>query len=41
VFLGWLILGEPLNPRIIVAAAIIIGSVAIITIGKTKTAAKA
>jgi drug/metabolite transporter (DMT)-like permease len=40
VFLGWLILGEPLNPRIILAAAIIIGAVAIITIGKARNAAK-
>jgi drug/metabolite transporter (DMT)-like permease len=41
VFLGWLMLGEPLNLRIILAAAIIIGSVAIITIGKAKSVAKA
>jgi drug/metabolite transporter (DMT)-like permease len=41
VFLGWLILGEPLNPRIILAAAVIVGSVAIITIGKTKATARA
>jgi drug/metabolite transporter (DMT)-like permease len=40
VFLGWLILGEPLNPRIVLAASIIIGAVAIITIGKAKTAPK-
>jgi drug/metabolite transporter (DMT)-like permease len=40
VFLGWLILGEPLNPRMILAASIIIGAVAIITIGKAKTAPK-
>ena len=40
VFLGWLILGEPLNARIIVAAAIIIGAVAVITIGKSKAAAR-
>jgi drug/metabolite transporter (DMT)-like permease len=40
VFLGWLILGEPLNPRMIMAAAIIVGAVAVITIGKTRTTAK-
>jgi drug/metabolite transporter (DMT)-like permease len=40
VFLGWLILGEPLNPRMVLAASIIIGAVAIITIGKAKAAPK-
>ena len=34
-FLGWAILGEPMNLRIFLAAAVIIGAVAIITIGKT------
>lgn len=34
VFLGWLILDEPITPRTLVAAAIIIGGVAIITIQK-------
>ncbi|HXQ80831.1 MAG TPA: EamA family transporter [Opitutaceae bacterium] len=34
-FLGWAILGEPMNLRIFLAAAIIIGAVAIITIGRT------
>jgi drug/metabolite transporter (DMT)-like permease len=34
-FLGWIILNEPMNLRIVVAAAVIIGAVAIITIGKT------
>ncbi len=36
VILGWMFLGEPLNLRIILAAAVIIGAVAIITIGKTR-----
>jgi len=39
VFLGWVVLNEPLNARILVAAAIIIGAVAIITIGRSKAAA--
>jgi drug/metabolite transporter (DMT)-like permease len=34
-FLGWAILGEPMNLRILLATAVIIGAVAIITIGKT------
>ena len=34
-FLGWAVLGEPMNLRIILAAVIIIGAVAIITIRKT------
>jgi drug/metabolite transporter (DMT)-like permease len=36
VFLGWLVLHEEVNPRIFVAAAIIISGVAIITVAKTK-----
>ena len=40
IFLGWLILDEPLNARIILAAAIILGAVAVITIGKARAAAK-
>lgn len=36
VILGWLFLGEPLNLRIMLAAAVIIGAVAVITIGKTR-----
>lgn len=36
VILGWMILGEPLNLRIILAAAVIVGAVAIITIGKSR-----
>jgi drug/metabolite transporter (DMT)-like permease len=39
VILGWAILGEPLNLRILVASVVIIGAVAIITIGKARTAA--
>jgi drug/metabolite transporter (DMT)-like permease len=38
VVLGWLILGEPMNLRIIVAALVIVGAVAIITIGRTRPA---
>jgi drug/metabolite transporter (DMT)-like permease len=41
VFLGWLVLGEPLNGRMMLASAIIIGAVAIITIGRTKSPSKA
>ena len=40
VFLGWLILGEPLNGRIMLASAIIIGAVAIITVGRSKSPSK-
>jgi drug/metabolite transporter (DMT)-like permease len=40
VILGWAILGEPLNLRILLASVVIIGAVAIITIGKARTAAK-
>jgi len=40
-FLGWAVLGEPMNLRIILAAAVIIGAVAIITIGKTWDAERA
>ena len=39
VFLGWLVLHEAVNPRIFVAAAIIIAGVAIITVAKTIKAA--
>jgi drug/metabolite transporter (DMT)-like permease len=35
VFLGWLVLHEPISPRLFVAAAIIIAGVALITIAKT------
>ena len=38
VVLGWLILWEPMNLRIIVAALVIVGAVAIITIGRTRPA---
>lgn len=40
VFLGWAVIGEPLNFRIILAASVIIGAVAIITIGKAKALEK-
>jgi len=38
VFLGWLILGEPMNLRILTAACVIVSAVAIITIGRTRAA---
>ncbi|HEX2080917.1 MAG TPA: drug/metabolite exporter YedA [Longimicrobium sp.] len=34
VFLGWAILGEPLTPRVLGAAAVIVAAVAVITMGK-------
>jgi drug/metabolite transporter (DMT)-like permease len=37
VFLGWLILDEPITPRTLVASAIIVAAVAIITTAKTRT----
>jgi drug/metabolite transporter (DMT)-like permease len=37
VILGWAILGEPMNLRIVLAAAVIIGAVAIITVGRART----
>jgi drug/metabolite transporter (DMT)-like permease len=40
IFLGWAILGEPVNFRIVLAAAVIIGAVAIITIGKARKLGK-
>ncbi|MDO8542580.1 MAG: EamA family transporter [Opitutaceae bacterium] len=40
VFLGWLILHEPITPRTIVASVIIIAAVAIITTEKTRTTRK-
>ncbi len=40
VFLGWLILGEPITGRTFVAAAIIIAAVVIITTQKARAAAK-
>jgi drug/metabolite transporter (DMT)-like permease len=36
VFLGWLVLHEPISPRLFLAATIIIAGVALITISKTK-----
>lgn len=41
IILGWLVLGEPMNLRILLAAAIIIGAVAIITIGKSRNTPEA
>jgi drug/metabolite transporter (DMT)-like permease len=41
IFLGWALLGEPLNGRMLLASAVIIGAVAIITIGRTKPPVKA
>ena len=38
VFLGWLILGEPITPRTIVASVIIVAAVAIITTEKSRAA---
>jgi drug/metabolite transporter (DMT)-like permease len=38
VFLGWLLLREPIGPRTLVASAIIVGAVAIITVQKSRTA---
>ena len=39
VFLGWLLLHEPIGPRTLVASAIIIAAVVIITVQKAKSAA--
>lgn len=39
VFLGWLLLGEPIGPRTLVASVIIVAAVAIITVQKGRTAA--
>lgn len=38
VFLGWLILKEPVSPRIFLGAAIIIGGVVVITVSKNRKA---
>ncbi|HEX6536640.1 MAG TPA: EamA family transporter [Gemmatimonadaceae bacterium] len=38
VFLGWLVLSEPLTPRTLVAAAVIVGAVALITGGANRGA---
>jgi drug/metabolite transporter (DMT)-like permease len=40
VFLGWLVLGEPITTRMLVAAAVIIGAVAIITTGPRPSSAR-
>ena len=34
VFLGWALAGEPVTPRVLVAAAVIVAAVAVITLGK-------
>ncbi|HEX2091846.1 MAG TPA: drug/metabolite exporter YedA [Longimicrobiaceae bacterium] len=38
VFLGWALAGEPLTPRVLMAAAVIVGAVAVITAGRTAAA---
>ena len=38
VFLGWIVLGEPITSRTIVASIIVVGAVAIITTEKSRTA---
>jgi drug/metabolite transporter (DMT)-like permease len=38
VFLGWLILREPITSRTLIASAVIVTAVAIITVQKTRTA---
>jgi drug/metabolite transporter (DMT)-like permease len=40
VILGWLLAGEPISARMLVAAAIIVGGVALITIAEGRTAPK-
>ncbi|MEO7414997.1 MAG: EamA family transporter [Opitutaceae bacterium] len=40
VFLGWWLLDEPIGPRTLVASTIIVAAVAIITVQKSRTAAK-
>jgi drug/metabolite transporter (DMT)-like permease len=41
VFLGWAIADEPVGPRVIVSAAVIIGAVALVTLGQQKRIAAA
>lgn len=41
VMLGWAVAGEPLTPRMLVAAAIILGAVALITLASTRPARRA
>jgi drug/metabolite transporter (DMT)-like permease len=38
VVLGWAVAGEPLTPRMLAAAAIILGAVALITLANTRPA---
>ncbi len=40
VFLGWLILGEPVTSRTLVASAVIVTAVAIITVQKNRAPAR-
>ena len=39
VILGWAVLGEPLTSRLLVAALFVVGSVVLITVARTRTAA--
>lgn len=41
VFLGWALAGEPLTPRVLVATAVILGAVALITLSRGSGAARA
>ena len=41
VILGWAVVGEPLTPRMLAAAAIILGAVALITLANAKQATRA
>lgn len=36
VLLGWAIVGEPVTPRVVLASAVIVGAVALITAGRTR-----
>lgn len=40
VFLGWALAGEPLTPRVLVATAVILGAVALITLSRSPGAAR-
>ena len=41
VFLGWLLLGEPVTPRTLLAAAVIVAAVAVITLQRARAEARA
>lgn len=41
VLLGWAIAGEPLSPRVLIAASVIVGAVALVTAGPRRTASNA